>query len=188
MQTNTPGAPDEPARAEDVFRRFGRRLVALARRRIHGRLAHRIDPEDVVQSAFKSFFIRHQDGRLQVWNWNSLWGLLTRITVRKCADRAEYLRAARRDVGREAADAADADPQWQTATDREPSAHEVAVLAETVEALFHGFDATDRPVLELCLQGHSAAEISLRLGRAVRSVQRLRERVRHQLLRMGDCG
>jgi RNA polymerase sigma-70 factor (ECF subfamily) len=188
MSTITTPEPDELSQPEVVFRRFGRRLVALARRRIHGPLAHRIDPEDVVQSAFKSFFVRHRAGRVQIWNANSLWGLLTRITVRKCADRVGYHRAARRDIGREAHADADAEPLWQAVADREPSPAEAAVLAETVEALFGTLDESDRPVLELCLQGYSAAEISLRLGRALRSVQRLRERVHAQLLRMGDCG
>ena len=51
---------DEAAR--EVFDRFARRLVGLARRRFDRRLAHRVDPEDVVQSAFKSFFVRHREG------------------------------------------------------------------------------------------------------------------------------
>ena len=84
---------DEDAAARDVFQRFARRLVALTRRQFEPRLAHRVDPEDVVQSAFKSFFVRHREGKLQVGDWDNLWGLLTLITLRKCADRVEYLRA-----------------------------------------------------------------------------------------------
>ena len=38
---------DEDAAARDVFHRYARRLVALARRQFEKRLAHRIDPEDV---------------------------------------------------------------------------------------------------------------------------------------------
>jgi RNA polymerase sigma-70 factor, ECF subfamily len=175
---------DEQAAARDVFQRYAQRLVALTRRQFEKRLAHRIDPEDVVQSAFKSFFVRHRDGRVQVQTWNNLWGLLTIITLRKCADRVEYLRAGRRDVAREvAAPGGEAQP-WEVAPDREPSAHEAAVLAETVERLFRALDEDARPVLELSLQGYSAAEIGLRLGRALRTVHRLRERVQKHLLRL----
>ena len=175
---------DDAAASRDVFRRYASQLVALARHQFEKRLAHRIDPEDVVQSAFKSFFVRHRDGKLQVGSWNNLWGLLTLITLRKCADRVEYLRAERRDVGREVSAPLGPDQPWQLAPDREPSPQEAAILAETVEHLFRALDADERPVLELSLQGYTAAEISLRLDRALRTVHRLRERIRKQLLRL----
>lgn len=57
--------------AREVFRRFGRRLLALARRQFEHRLAHKIDPEGVVQSAFRSFFFRHRAGKFEVGNWNA---------------------------------------------------------------------------------------------------------------------
>ena len=60
-----------------------------------------------------------------------------------------------------------------------------AMRAETVEALFRAIDdADERSILELSLQGFTATEISERLGRAERSVRRLRERVRKRLERM----
>ena len=47
---------DEAAR--EVFVRFAARLAGLARRHLDVRLAVKVDPEDVVQSAYKSFFVR----------------------------------------------------------------------------------------------------------------------------------
>ncbi|MFO0844743.1 MAG: ECF-type sigma factor [Gemmataceae bacterium] len=175
---------DEAAR--EVFVRFARRLVGLARQHLDGRLAAKVDPEDVVQSAYKSFFVRHREGDLQVGSWDGLWGLLTLITLRKCADRAAYYRAGKRDLGREAARAAEDDTAMDhLAIDREPTPHEAAVLAEAVEALFGAVrDPEERAVLEMSLQGHSTTEISEKLGRAERSVRRLRERVRKVLERM----
>ena len=52
----------EDAAAREVFERFAGRLVALARRRCNRLLARKVDPEDVVQSAYKSFFVRHRAG------------------------------------------------------------------------------------------------------------------------------
>jgi hypothetical protein len=40
----------------ELFRGFTGQLIALARRRVEGGLRHKVDPEDVVQSAYKSFF------------------------------------------------------------------------------------------------------------------------------------
>src|SRR4051812_39163412 len=167
--------------ARKVFDRFARRLVAVARRRFDWRLAHRVDPEDVVQSAFKSFFIRHREGTLQLEDWDGLWSLLTLITPRKCVDRVEYFRAERRDVRREATGTEGPDQPWQLALDREPRPEEAAALAETVEQLFQAVSDDDRPILELSLQGYTAAEIGIRLGRALRSVQRIREQIRKRL-------
>jgi RNA polymerase sigma-70 factor (ECF subfamily) len=174
----------EDGAAREVFARFAGRLVGLARRHLDARLAVKVDPEDVVQSAYKSFFVRHRDGGLEVGSWDGLWGVLTMITLRKCADRAAYYGAGKRDVAREAAGPAP-DQSGPGMADREPRPDEAAVLAETVEALYRAMDDPDeRAILELSLQGYTAAEVSERLGRAERSVRRLREGIRKRLERM----
>jgi len=142
----------------------------------------------VVQSAYKSFFVRQREGDLEVGTWDGLWGVLTLITLRKCADRAAYYGAGKRDVAREIAPRpADSGPVGAEALalDRDPLPDEAAILAETVEALFRSVDDPDeRAILELSLQGFTTPEISDKLGRAERSVRRLRERVRKRLERM----
>jgi len=180
----------EDAAARAVFEQYARRLVGLARKHLDTRLAAKVDPEDVVQSAYKSFFVRHREGLLEVGSWDGLWGILTLITLRKCADRAAYYRAEKRDYTREAAagaDPEDAPPLIDLALDREPSPQEALVLAETVEALFRDLDDDERAILELSLQGLSTTEISERLDRAERSVRRLRERLRKRLERMREA-
>ena len=173
--------------ARELFVRFTGRLVGLARRHLDARLAVKVDPEDVVQSAYKSFFVRQREGSLEVGTWDGLWGLLTLITLRKCADRAEHYRAGKRDVAREVAPPAADSAADTPGLTREPSPEEAAILAETVEALFRAVDdADERAILELSLQGCTAPEIAERLGRAERSVRRLRERIRKRLERMQD--
>jgi RNA polymerase sigma-70 factor (ECF subfamily) len=171
-------AGDEAA-AREVFERFVRQLVELARHQFDAVLRRKVDPEDVVQSAYKSFFLRYGAGKLEIRDWDNLWALLTVITLRKCLDRVEYHRAERRDVHREAAA-----PPWWDAVAREPTPQEAAVLAETVERLLRGLEEGERPIVELSLQGYTTQEISARLGRPERSVRRLRERVKKQLQRL----
>jgi RNA polymerase sigma-70 factor (ECF subfamily) len=179
----------DDAAAQEFFGRFTHQLLALALRHIDAKLRHKVDPEDVVQSAYKSFFIRYTDGNLDVVNWNSLWGLLTLITVRKCAERAAYHRAERRDAAREVSPRrGDEAAPWLEPLGREPTPLEAAVLSETVEQLLAGLDEDDRPVLELSLQGYTTREVSERLGRAERTVRLLREGVRHRLERMQRKG
>src|SRR5687768_17397928 len=106
MDPETPAAganaPERPKLSSDeaareLFARFTGRLIGLARTHLAGRLRHKVDPEDVVQSAYKSFFVRYGEETLAGEGWDGLWGLLTIITVRKCADRARYHGADRRD-------------------------------------------------------------------------------------------
>jgi RNA polymerase sigma-70 factor (ECF subfamily) len=176
---------NEDAAARELFGRFTHQLIAVALRHIDGGLRHKVDAEDVVQSAYKSFFFRYGDGNLDVVNWNSLWGLLTLITARKCAERAAFHRAECRNVAREVSpprtDEAALAPEPFS---REPTPFDAAVLTETVAQLLASLDEDERPILELSLQGCSTREIAEQLGRAERTVRLLREGVRHRLERM----
>ena len=175
----------DDAAAQELFGRFTRQLIALALRHIDAGLQHKVDPEDVVQSVYKSFFVRYGAGNLNVVNWNSLWGLLALIAVRKCAERAAYHRAECRDAAREESPPQEEDTApWPEPLGREPTPLEAAVLSETVKHLLAGLDEEERPILELSLQGYTTREISERLGRAERTVRLLREGVRHRLERM----
>jgi RNA polymerase sigma-70 factor (ECF subfamily) len=177
-------ARDDSA-AQELFERFAGQLIALARGRFATGLAHKVDPESVVQSAYKSFFHRYDAGKFELGGWDSLWGLLTVITVRKCAQRVAYYRAQCRDAAREVpAPPAEEGAPWLEPLGREPTPLEAVELAETVEQLFAAMCKEDRPVLELSLQGFTTREISERLGRAERTVRLLREGVRKRLERM----
>src|SRR5437870_434016 len=80
----------DPEAAREVFRRFARRLVGLARQRLDARLRQKLDPEDVVQSVFRSFFSRQAGGQFDLDDWDGVWALLTLITLRKCGHRVEH--------------------------------------------------------------------------------------------------
>jgi len=176
----TPPVPDPDA----IFERFSRRLIGLARGHLNARLQHKVEPEDVVQSVYKSFFLRYGDGALAAEGWDGLWGLLTTITLRKCADRARFHRAERRDLARESSlDDGDGVAPWREAAGREPTPDQAAVLAETVESLLRPLATDERTIVELSLQGCSTQEISEQTGRAERSVRRIRESVRKHLQR-----
>jgi RNA polymerase sigma-70 factor (ECF subfamily) len=174
-------AGDEQA-AVEVFNRFAHRLIALARLRLRAAVRAKEDPEDVVQSAYRSFFGRHRRGQFEIDSWDDLWGILTVITVRKCGRRMSYFHAARRDVAREvqALDARDSNIGWE-AVAREPTPAEAAMLAETVQGVLCNLDTEGRKILELHLQGCDAAEISAQVGYSTRTVRRTLDRIRHQL-------
>jgi RNA polymerase sigma-70 factor, ECF subfamily len=180
----------DAAAAAEVFRRFAQRLIGLARTHLDARIRQKVDAEDVMQSALKSFFVRHAGGAFDLGSWDALWALLTVITLRKCGLRTEHFRAQRRDVGREVAPLPeDEAASWQ-ALAREPTPSEALMLAETVQQLLAGLEERERAIAELALQGYKAPEISARVGLAQRTVYRTLKRLENRLerLRKGEGG
>jgi RNA polymerase sigma-70 factor (ECF subfamily) len=178
----SPVLPEPGAGTSEVLDHFSRRLIGLARVHLGARLQHKIDPEDVVQSAYKSLLVRYGHEPLAA-EGAALWGLLTLITIRKCADRARYYQAECRNLLREAGAPGNSgsNPDWHMAVGREPTPDEAAVLAETVTGLLGQLNGDEQRIVELSLQGYSTQEISEQTCRAERSVRRLRERVRKYL-------
>jgi RNA polymerase sigma-70 factor, ECF subfamily len=172
------------ASARELFTRFATRLVALARSRMNARLQQKVDPEDVVQSVYKSFLLRAADGQFEFDNWDSLWTILAVITLRKCGHRAEYFRAACRDVRREqvfATLSTDESVVSFEAIAREPHPSEAALFTETLERVMRRLDQRDQQMLTLRLQGYSTTEIAPLVGRTDRTVRLVLERIRKLL-------
>ena len=85
----------------DVILQAGDRLIALARGRLSSKLTKRVDPEDVVQSAYRSFFAGVRDGRYDPQRGGDLWRLLVVITLHKLSHQLRRNLSAKRSVDRE---------------------------------------------------------------------------------------
>jgi DNA-directed RNA polymerase specialized sigma24 family protein len=112
--------------------------------------------------------------------------LLALITVRKCGHHVEYFQAERRDVHREVSGTPsgdDSSASWQTMA-RDPTASEVAILTETVEALLGSLEPRDRQIVERSLQGETPLDISGCVGCTERTVRRVLKRVKERLEQM----
>jgi RNA polymerase sigma-70 factor (ECF subfamily) len=180
-------AGDQEA-ATAVFSRFSRRLIGLARRHLDGRLRDKLDPEDVMQSVFRSFFAAQAEKEFDLENWDNLWSLLVVITLRKCGHKIAYFCAARRDVQREQMPPAvdESIAEWE-AIAQDPTPSHAMMLADAVELIMNRLESPrERQILELSLQGCTPVEISARVGRTERTVQRVLARVRKWLERMRD--
>jgi RNA polymerase sigma-70 factor (ECF subfamily) len=179
-------AGDQSAAAE-IFKRYAHRLIGLARTHLDGMMRQKVDPEDVVQSVFRSFFQRNLEGNWNLDDWDSLWSMLTVITVRKCGHRIEHFRALRRDIRREVSasprDDSSSSSAWEGIA-REPTPEEATRLHETIEQLMRELDERDRPILTLALQGFTVQEIADQITRTERTVYRAMERIKKRLLEM----
>lgn len=176
----------DPSAADLIFHRFVNRLVALASQQFDARFRAKAEPEDVVQSVYRSFFRRDERAPFALADWDSLWALLAAITVRKCINKRTYWLAARRSVGRELVPAPGQDEAaWWQAVDAGPTPVQAAVLADLLEAVLGGLPPKHRAPAELSLQGYSPAEVADRCGCSERTVARVVARIKERIEAIG---
>jgi RNA polymerase sigma factor (sigma-70 family) len=163
--------------ARELFDRYCARLMRLAKRRIGQRLVSRVDPEDVLQSAFRTFFNRVRNDEFSFHEENDLFKLLVRLTVHKTLRQIAFHRAAKRNPELEADQCGDACAVLQQISADEPEPETAVALVEEFERFVGQFPPLDRQVLGLKLQGYSTVEIAERIGSYDRKVRRILERI-----------
>ena len=172
-------AGDDSA-AEVIFARYFHRLTLLARSRLSARLAQRTDPEDIVQSVYRSFFVGVREGRYALGRGGDLWRLLASITRHKLLRQARHQRADRRSFERECP-LDQMEEGGLAGRQHDPTPDEAVALADELERVFAELDPFGRRVLELRLQGLQLSAIAEETGRAERSVRRALARIRQLL-------
>jgi RNA polymerase sigma factor (sigma-70 family) len=170
-------AGDQKA-AREIVERYVDRLLDLARRRLSQRLARRVDPEDIVQSVFRTFFGRARAGQFHVEDPDDLCKLLMRITLHKTLRQAAFHRAAKRDLNQEAGSGPDDTDHLRDVLDREPTPEAANMFVDELEQMLNQLRPEDRQVIDMRLQGYSNVEIAEKLGISDRKIRRLLERLR----------
>ncbi|QDU60926.1 RNA polymerase sigma factor [Planctomycetes bacterium Pan216] len=169
---------DEDAFSE-IYQRYARKLINLARSRISERLSARIEAEDVVQSVFRTFFGRVQENRFHFEQENDLWKLLVSMTMNKLRNKVDWHTAAKRDVGAERRMDGNSSLPSAFAPDGEtPSPSAVVAFLDLLEHFLSGLREQDRKILELRLQDLTQQEIADQIGCTERTVRRVLERIR----------
>jgi RNA polymerase sigma-70 factor (ECF subfamily) len=181
---------DEPAvrevAARLVWGRYFKELLVLARNHLSARIRCREDEEDVLQSMYKSFYVRQRRGDFDLANRDELWSLLVQITLRKARNTATRHLQGKRDVRREdagaVADRSGGEPPG-TVLDRidsdGPTPAEAALLNEALQRRFLMLNDPDlRQIALWKLEGYTNQEIAGRLDCTLRTVERKLERIR----------
>ncbi len=173
----------DPHAAKELHDRYAHRLIALARSRISKKLARRVDPEDIVQSVYRSFFARAEDGRFVFEKSGDLWRLLSSITINKVLRQVQTHRRKKRSIDLEQSVSSDATgwglPAQVLAS--EPSPSDALAMIEEMEKVMSELDPLQRRVLEMRLQGHSTEQIATDCSRSERTVRRLLGKIRTNL-------
>ncbi len=164
--------------ATQLFDKYCEQLLRLAEKRIGARMNSRVDPEDVVQSAFRTFFGRAKADKFTFEDQDDLFKLLVRITVHKTLRQIAFHRAAKRNPSAEAGHGENANEMLLQAMAAGPTPETEVALIDQFETFMSQLPAKDRQILELRIEGYSTEEIAGKIGSYDRKVRRVLERIR----------
>lgn len=164
--------------ASELFNRYVSRLLSVARRRIGERMNSRLDPEDVVQSVFRTFFTRLKHDQFVIAADDDLSKLLVRITLHKTLRKIAYHRAARRDPSQETGQSDLASKELMQVMSREPTPVTVLTFIDQLDHFLARLSPDAQQILTLRLQGLSTEEIAVQTNSYDRKVRRVLERIK----------
>jgi RNA polymerase sigma-70 factor (ECF subfamily) len=158
--------------ATEIFLRYAPRLRGLARAQCSPALARCVEAEDIVQSVFRSFFRRAQNGYYDIPEEGELWRLFLVITLNKIRAKGDFYHAAKRDI-RQLRQGLPPDRVLAGRNQRTAEFLQM-VLDEAMAKL----PAHHRQIIELRIQGYDLEEIADKVQRAKRTVERVLQQFR----------
>jgi RNA polymerase sigma-70 factor (ECF subfamily) len=148
---------------------------------LSAKFAQRVDPEEVVQSVYRTFFADAQEGRYELQRGGDLWRLLVAMALHKLNDQVKYHSRRKRAVDRDVDTEEGLFGIGADLLTREPSPLEAVALVDEVEQLMSQLDPAHRSMVELRLQGHTIEEVAARTRFSERTVRYVLERLKQQL-------
>jgi RNA polymerase sigma-70 factor (ECF subfamily) len=168
----------QPDASMQLYLRYAERLHALVVSQSSPDLARRVDAEDIVQSVFRTFFRRAVHGQYNVPDGEDLWKLLLVIALNKVRAAGAHHRAAKRDM-RQTVGGAAFDRAMESELGHDESA--LSILKMVIDELLEGMPAANRRMIELRIEGYEVAEITERVQRSKRTVERVLQGFRSRL-------
>lgn len=163
--------------ATRLYLRYARRLHGLATAQTGQDLKSRVDAEDIVQSVFRTFFRRAQEGHYEVPDGEEIWKLFLVIGLHKIRDAAVFHRAAKRNAGRTTAlvgAGESADP---------PAADQMAAttLRMVIDEILLNLNDSQKEIVTMRMEGAQVDEIAQATKRSRRTVERTLQKFRELL-------
>ena len=165
----------------DVWNCFGPLLEAVAEKQLSDRLQRRVGPDDVVQSACRTFFRRVSAGQFDLPDSNSLWRLMCAITLNKARRAARDHARQKRGMSSEQyldANATESDGKSVELPGSSETPLDAAVFSDQMSVLLNNLSADECRVLDLKLQNHTNDEIAEQMNCSERTVRRLTNQIR----------
>ena len=135
-----------------------------------------VDPEDIVQSVFRTFFRRASEGQYQVPSGEELWKLLLAISLNKVRSVGQFHRAAKRDIHSSASL-----PPKDALADKNYDEISRSILELSVAELVSKLPESAQSIVRLRIEGYQVSQIALETQRSKRSVERVLQHFRSTL-------
>lgn len=173
---------------QDFWDRFGPMLHKVADKHLADGLRRRFGPEDVVQSALRTFLRRAKGGEFHLDDSDELWRLLCAITLTKLKEQARFHLRQKRGLQSEQPLQAQS-PDSSVANLHDPVAPgptpaEAAEFSDQFEQVLAGLDEEERRMVDLKLQDHTHDEVAKIMNCSERTVRRVLKRVQARLSRV----
>ena len=159
-------------RSNEIVRENQQHLLQVVRRNLPARLWRLLDPDDLVQSVFRSFFRRRVQGELADETIDDLTKLLVTMTLNKVRNAIQHHQRQRRDVRRDMIVHGDT-PDISKFCGQDWNIEHDLYLAELVDKIMAGLPDVQREIILLRMAGRSVSEISNQVSRSERTVLRV---------------
>ena len=163
--------------ALQVYYRYADRLLRLAIKNTPQEFSARFDPEDIVQSVFRTFFRRVASGQYEAPEGDEIWKLLLVMALNKIRSQSAFHRARRRDIRKT--------HSLGAGTNQEATAiFEDAknILCMSVDEIIERQPISHHGIIRLRIDGMSVQTIAEREHRSKRTVERILQSFRSQLM------
>ena len=160
--------------AQELYNRYARRVLGLVKAKFSKRMQTMTEPEDVVQSIFRSVFRGVQAGNYNAPEGSTLWNLLAVISVHKMRKGWRHYTAQCRNFDRNI--------QLDSLSEMlEADENSGAFVELCVKEILEFLPENYQDILSLRMQGFKVAEIAEKTGHSSRTVERILQKCREQL-------
>jgi len=173
---------DEACR--EFWEKYGPMIERLADRNLATMIRRREGPDDVVQSACRTFFRRAQDGEFQLPNSNALWSLLCTITLNKIRQKGRFHNRKKRGMTREQTMETSSGSGVSQLAGKDFEGIEAVAFSDELEHVLSRLEEEERQVVDLKLQEFTNDEIAEKIHRSERSVRRILKRLQVSFQKM----
>ena len=157
----------------ETVSRFANQLISQAKSNLPKYLRSRIDPEDVVQSVFQSFFLRHREKPFDFSTANDVWRLLSAMTYKKVCNKIRFHNRHLRDVRREGGDA-----EFIAVNENQATGSAITIMFELFQAILIRIPPKHQEILALRMDEHTIEEIAELVQVSTRTVDRALSNIR----------
>ena len=159
--------------ATELYVKYANRLRRVAQSNTSDRLTIRFDPDDVVQSVFRTFFRRASEGYFDVPPGDEIWSLFLAIALNKVRRLGRFHRRKKRNV--------DNTEIMEPATAESNHTDALAMLQISIDELLDDLPQDKRQMIEMRIQGYDITEIANETQRCTRTVERTLRQFRESL-------